>query len=109
MEELVLPIPADRTDGIEMARVWITSEEGQSYLSLKFGMFEDKELEIWGSLAADLVAHAVNAYLQDGGEFGKDAALAAVEAPGASICARLDAQQGQLPSVVLRLTGGRQD
>ena len=37
------------------------------------------------------------------------AAWAAVEAPGASICARLDAQQGQLPSVVLRLTGGRQD
>lgn len=37
------------------------------------------------------------------------AAWAAVEAPGARICARFDAQQGQLPSVVLRLTGGRQD
>lgn len=62
-----------------MARIWITSEEGKSYLSLNYGMFEETELEVWGSLAADLVAHVVNAYLQDGGEFGKDAAFATVE------------------------------
>jgi len=37
------------------------------------------------------------------------AAWVAIEARGASICARFDAQQGQLLSVVLRLTGGRQD
>lgn len=36
-------------------------------------------------------------------------AWAAVEASGARICARFDARQGQRLSVVLRLTGGRQD
>ena len=57
----------DEERPVEMARIWITAEDGRSHISLNYGVFEDRELEIWGSLAADLVAHAARAYHQDGG------------------------------------------
>lgn len=62
-----------------MARLWIDGDEGVSFIGLKYGLFDDAELEVWGSLAADLIAHAVNAYLQDGGAATPAEAFALVE------------------------------
>jgi hypothetical protein len=77
MQELVIPVGADEKDPIEMARIWIA--EGRSLLSLNYGIFEERELQIWGSLAADLIAHAVNAALMDGSELTAKEAFALIE------------------------------
>lgn len=78
-DELVIPVPAECKRPIEMARLWIDGDEGVSHISLNYGLFDDAELSVWGSLAADMIAHAVNAYLQDGGEAMSEEAFALVE------------------------------
>lgn len=79
MSELHAPPLEDKDRPVEMARIWITAEEGRSHIALNYGIFEDSELEIWGSLAADLIAHAVRAYHQNGGTATAAEAFAAVE------------------------------
>lgn len=79
MSELHAPPLEDGDRPVEMARVWITAEDGRSHIALNYGIFEERELEIWGSLAADLIAHAVRAYHQDGGLATAAEAFAVVE------------------------------
>jgi len=79
MRELAIPVAEDRLNPVEMARIWVTTEEGRSHVSLHFGMYDDVELEMWGSLTADLIAHVVRAYQMEGGEEPTEAVFAAIE------------------------------
>ncbi|WP_430418514.1 DUF5076 domain-containing protein [Phenylobacterium sp.] len=79
MNELHAPPLDEKERPVEMARIWIAAEEGRSHIALNYGIFEARELEIWGSLAADLIAHAVRAYHQDGGTATAAEAFAAIE------------------------------
>ena len=79
MSELNTPPLNEGDRPVEMARVWITAEDGRSHIALNYGLFEERELEVWGSLAADLIAHAVRAYHQDGGTATVAEAFAAIE------------------------------
>lgn len=81
MNELVLPV-GEHEHGpkvFEMARIWIDGNEAESRISLNFGIFADRELEVWGSLASDLMVHAVNAYRHNGGKLTTAEAMAVVE------------------------------
>ena len=78
-DELIVPDIDEGLDAVEMARIWITPGEGVSYVSLNYGIFEDQELRVWGSLAADLIGHAVRAHLLGGASMTTDEALAVVE------------------------------
>jgi len=64
---------------IEMAQIWITPDEGDSYISLNYGIFGDQELKVWGSLAADMIAHAVRAHILDGNDISPDEAFVVIE------------------------------
>jgi hypothetical protein len=101
MNELPIPMDGDQFNPVEMARVWITADEGLSYISLNFGMFEDQELDVWGSLAADLIAHAVRAYKLEGGSMSADEAFAVVEAALRSRIADNPTQKGHFGGRVL--------
>jgi hypothetical protein len=63
-----LEIPAevlDRADAREIARFWVC--EGEDYVALVTDLFGEKEQEVWGTVAADLLKHAIIAMtLSDG-------------------------------------------
>ncbi|CAN5162261.1 hypothetical protein BH10PSE4_BH10PSE4_48160 [soil metagenome] len=80
MRELAAPVVSDENDPVEMARVWITAGDGRSHVALYHGIFGDQELRLWGSLAADLIAHAVRATMMDGSDQTPEEAFALVEA-----------------------------
>jgi hypothetical protein len=55
-----LEIPAEvlgRTDARELVRFWVC--DGEDFVALNSNLFEDKEAEVWGSVAADLIKHAI--------------------------------------------------
>jgi hypothetical protein len=79
MRELAVPLVDDVGNPMEMARIWVTTENGRSHVSLHYGMYEDHELEVWGSLAADLIAHAVRACMMDGSTVTSDEAFSLIE------------------------------
>ena len=54
----------EEQEGHELVRFWISS--GVDHVTLNVGLFDrDQEPEIWGSIAADIVKHAVRGMLQD--------------------------------------------
>lgn len=78
LDERVIPDFREGSRPVEMARIWIDAEEGRSHVSLKYGMFEENELEMWGCLAADLIAHVVQAHILYGAPITPDQGFAAV-------------------------------
>jgi len=63
-----LEIPSevlDRADARELLRFWVC--DGEDYVALNSDIFGDKEPEVWGSVAADVLKHAIIAMcLNDG-------------------------------------------
>lgn len=54
----------EEQEGHELVRFWISS--GVDHLSLNIGLFDrDQEPGVWGSVAADIVKHAVRGMMQD--------------------------------------------
>jgi hypothetical protein len=55
-----LEIPAevlDRADARELMRFWVC--EGQDFVALHTDLFGQKEPEVWGTIAADVLKHAI--------------------------------------------------
>lgn len=55
-----LEIPQEvlgREDARELVRFWIS--DGDDYVTLCVDLFGDREAEVWGSVAADLLKHAL--------------------------------------------------
>ena len=55
-----LEIPEEvlnRADARELVRFWVC--DGEDYVTLMSDLFGDNEAEVWGSVAADLLKHAV--------------------------------------------------
>lgn len=99
LHELGLPdeLFEEEERGHELVRFWIC--DGRDHVVLKVGLFDnDKEPAVWGSVAADIARHAVNAMMQD--DPARDAAALYAEIERA-FAARLKAQtnlEGQLKS-----------
>jgi len=55
-----LEIPVEilkRVDARELVRFWVC--DGEDYVTLVTDLFGEKEPEVWGSIAADLLKHAI--------------------------------------------------
>jgi len=79
LDELEIPSGVfEENEGHELVRFWISS--GVDHVSLNIGLFDvEKEPDVWGSVAADIAKHAVNAMLQDDPTRDKNALYAAIE------------------------------
>lgn len=65
LDELNIPAGVfEEDEGHELVRFWISS--GVDHVSLNIGLFDSSiEPGVWGSVAADIAKHAVNAMMQD--------------------------------------------
>jgi len=79
LDELDIPSGVfEEDEGHELVRFWISS--GVDHVSLNIGLFDnEKEPSVWGSVAADIAKHAVNAMLQDDPARDKVALYAEIE------------------------------
>ncbi len=79
LDELEIPSGVfEENEGHELVRFWISS--GVDHVSLNIGLFDnEKEPSVWGSVAADIVKHAVNAMRQDDPTRDEEALYAAIE------------------------------
>lgn len=58
MHFLEIPVEVlDRPDARELVRFWVCG--GEDYVALLTDLFGEKEPEVWGSIAADLLKHAI--------------------------------------------------
>lgn len=73
IDELEIPPTAlTEEDPGEFARVWIAG--GDAHISMRMGVFGDRELESWGMILADLARQVVAAY-QDKNEIPTETAF----------------------------------
>lgn len=79
IQELDIPDGIDlNADAHELVRFWVS--EGQDHVSLCIGLFEaDDEPNVWGSIAADIMRHAVNGMVQEDPGRNAEALLAEIE------------------------------
>jgi len=58
MHYLEIPVEVlDRPDARELMRFWVC--DGEDYVALMTDLFGDNEPEVWGSVAADMLKHAI--------------------------------------------------